>query len=129
MLAYAPHRASSSSRARASSSRACRNPRFRTIPGRHQNSVTTPPLANLLADGHDLGDGFVAESKRLGKQPSRRHGKIEIAPYHRERPHDGASRTRHDGIRVLLPLRATRLNECQSTHEAQCSPGSSPACR
>jgi len=96
---------------------------------RHQNSVTTAPLSNLLADGHDLGDSFVAESKRPWKEPSRRHGKIEIAPCHRERPHDGASRTRHEGVRVLLPLHTTRLDERQLAHEAQCSPGSSPAGR
>src|SRR5215470_6456017 len=40
----------------------------------HEDSVTTPPLADLLADGHDLGDGFVTESKRSRKKPGRRHG-------------------------------------------------------
>jgi len=95
----------------------------------HEDSITTPPLANLVADGHDLGDSFVAESKRSRKESSRRHGKIEVAPCHRERPHDGASRTGHDGIRMFSPLHTPRLNERQLAHEAQCSPGSNPAGR
>jgi len=33
----------------------------------HEDSVTAPSLANLVAHGHDLGDGFMAEGERPRK--------------------------------------------------------------
>src|SRR5262245_31772988 len=49
----------------------------------HEDSITAPSLANLVAHGHDLGDGFMAEGERPWKEPGGRHGKVEIAPCRR----------------------------------------------
>jgi len=93
---------------------------------RHQDSITTAMLSNLLADGHDLCDGFVTESKRPGEEPGGRHGKVEIAPCHRERPHHCASRIGRDGVRLLSPLDATCFDERQLAHEDQSSAALKP---
>jgi len=33
----------------------------------HEDSITAPSLANLVAHGHDFGDGFMAEGERPRK--------------------------------------------------------------
>ena len=92
----------------------------------HQDSITRPTLSNVLADGNDLGNGLVTEGKRSGKEPGGSHGEVEIAPRHRERPHNGASRIRHDGVWLLSPLYSARLDERQLAHEASVAWPSSP---
>jgi len=88
---------------------------------RYQDPITTLTVSTLLADGHDLRDSFVTESKRPGEEPGGRHGKVEIAPCHRERPHHCAGRIGRDGVRLLSPLDATCFDERQLPHEAQFS--------
>jgi len=92
----------------------------------HEDSITRPTLSNLLADGNNLGNGLVTEGKRSGEEPDGSHGKVEIAPRHRERPHDGASRIGHDGVRLLSPLYTAGLDERQLAHEARVAGPQSP---
>ena len=72
----------------------------------------------MLADSNDLGDGLVTEGKRSGEEPGGSHWEVEIAPRHRERPHEGSSRIGHDGIWLFPPLYPARLDEGQLAHEA-----------
>lgn len=78
-------------------------------------SVADPAPRDGIAHCDDLGDRFVPDRERTGKQAVSCHRQIKVTTRHRKRAHDRPGRIGL-GIRSLTPLDSTRFHERQLAH-------------
>jgi hypothetical protein len=71
-----------------------------------------------IADRDDLGDRFVPDRERPGKQARRCHRQIDVTTSNGKWAHDGSGRIARCRIRSLAPLDLTRVHERQLPHQA-----------